>query len=195
MLKKIRTFVLPFYKKNDKAHQIDHADEVYETALKINKQFHLHQNMDDIALAVYLHDIFSNKNQRKLHHKLASDFVLQSKDDILKNISAERRRLIANAILEHRASFEGKYSSKLSELLAAADRGKPNLKKDLERSTKYHKGNTAEAIKHMKEKFGRYGYAKYPEVYKKFYEKELEKRYRDIDALSILKNNLKSNKG
>ncbi len=177
----IRNFVLSYYKTNDPAHQIGHADEVYQTAMEMNNKLHLWKNKEDIALAVYLHDIFSD--QRKTHHQLAHDFIMKSTDKIFDGVDLKRRQLIARAVLEHRASYEGEYGSKLSELVASADRGKPDLQKNIDRSTKYHNGNRDMAIKHVKEKFGRSGYAKYPKIYEDFYAQELEKRYREIDKM------------
>ncbi len=162
------------------AHQIDHADDVYNMAMKMNKKFHLWKNEEDVALAAYLHDIYAE--HRDTHHKMSHDFIMKSKDKILDGVSQSRRRDIAKAALEHRASYEGKYSSKLSELIASADRGKPNFKKDWERSTKYHKGNKESSLNHLDEKFGRGGYAKYPKVYEDFYAADLEKRRQQIDT-------------
>ncbi len=177
--KEVRAFYEPFYKDGDLAHQIDHADSVCELALEINKEC----DPKLVILTAYIHDIF-NATDRKNHNQLAYEYVLEAKDKFLKELSKEELLLVAHAVLEHRASFKGKFYSKLSEIISSADRGKPDIKEVVIRSMQFNGGNTQDVYKHLKEKYGSNGYAKYPQSYQNFFHKELEHFQNKIDTLT-----------
>ena len=101
---------------------------------------------------------------------------------------------MSSAIKEHRASYKGEYSSLLSEVLAAADRGAPDLNSTIIRSSKYYlerepnsdlKTIAENVYKHLLEKFSRTGYMKYNAIYSSFYKKEINNMYVAIDNLNI----------
>ncbi|MFA7115691.1 MAG: hypothetical protein WC140_00445 [Bacteroidales bacterium] len=200
--KSIRKFVLPFYLKNDLAHQIDHADQVCDLALKLNDTLSKISKQKEILviLAAYFHDIYAR--ERKVHNELSYKYVLDSKLDSANNIandqrnpisflSDEDRKKVAMACLEHRSSFNGTFYSSLSEIISSADRGFPDLVDTLERSkvfwiSKYGKDEieaNKQARIHMKEKYGFHGYANYPPLYRKYFKNELEKMQNQIDKL------------
>lgn len=184
----VRDYVIPFYAKNDKAHQIDHADEVCELALEIaNRIKYPHLNL--VRLAAYLHDIKLYKG-RKEHHTLSAIHVMSgSMDNVFGTTSINDRLKVSAACAEHRASYKGEFTSLLSEIISSADRGKPkgfeymwnrvmNSKETLESDDP-----EAAAIQHLKDKFGRNGYARYPNLYKLYFAKELEEQFNMIDSL------------
>ena len=67
---KVREFYKPFYDNGDKAHLIDHADDVCNLALEINREC----SEKLVILASYIHDIF-NATDRKKHNILAFEYV------------------------------------------------------------------------------------------------------------------------
>ena len=165
----VRKFYKHYYEENDDAHTIVHADNVCNLALNLNNNI----DIKLIILASYIHDIF-NEN-RKIHHELAYKYVLSTQDKFLKKLSSKELKLVAHAVLEHRASFKGEFYSILSEIISSADRGIPSLKNITIRSMQFNKAKADKASKHIIEKYGVNGYAKYPEIYKHYFKDELTK--------------------
>ena len=192
-----------FYKK-DSSHGLSHVEEVAKNALEINRKMILNLNEEYLVLAALFHDIYSDIN-RENHHALAADWFVEfmiEQDKYNENDILE----ISLAIKEHRASYNGEYSSLLSEVLAAADRGAPNLNSLIIRSSKYYlekepnkdlKIVAKDVYKHMLEKYSRTGYMKYNAIYSSFYGEEIYNMYIAVDDLNIDKvfNILIENKG
>ena len=185
---RMEALVIENYKLNDAGHQIDHAESVCDLGLAINTKLQLGLSERNIITAAYMHDIFANMNdkqQRSKHQELSYLAVLDTKwidntfidndDDIIN---------VALACREHRASFRGEYSSLLSELIASADRGFPNFRAYLKRGLLHHGvDNLDDAIDHLKKKYGRDGYAKYPELYAKYFKDELYELHDILDTV------------
>lgn len=189
---KLRNQYMNIYEQNDAAHRIDHIDEVYQNAIQINSVLKLGLDTGFIAIVVYVHDLFAV--HRHNHHELAAAHLLTTNEWYMTGISEHQRRILAAAVREHRASYTGAYTSILSEVLASADKGAPtNLLAMIERSFNYGRTKlalnptdaTIHAFKHMHEKFGRNGYAKYPAIYHAMYKTGLGKLWDKIDHLSI----------
>ncbi len=182
---KIREFFKVWYVSNDAAHQIEHADAVYDLALSLNKKMDYNLKEEHIALAAYAHDIRSDLEGRKYHNVLAHDMILERNSHIaaiFSDITDEDLHYIAKAVLEHRASYKGEYTSNLSLLISAADRGPIDYNIMYERSLKYNKGYHAGVLQHMKEKFGYGGYAKYPKFYEEMMCEEIKELKERIKA-------------
>jgi len=177
----VRDFYKPFYDKGDLAHKIDHANSVCDLALKLNSGKYKEEL---VILAAYLHDIFNAKD-RKNHHKLAFEYVLNKKDKFLQNLSTNDLNLVAHAILEHRGSFKGNFYSKLSEIISSADRGEPNLEKIIIRSLQFNKGNAKEVLAHIKNKYSYNGYGRYPKLYEEYFQKEIKIFKDKVENLTI----------
>lgn len=185
----IRDFVLSFYKENDLAHQIDHADDVCDLALKLNETLEVKEEVTLVIMAAYFHDIFAK--DREVHHELSYNYVSEMQNEILSDLSDEDRKKVAMACLEHRSSFHDTFYSPISEIITSADRGYPNLANNLERSKRFwiskHEANEASAERHardhMKEKYGANGYANYPLLYRRYFKRELEMMQQEIEDL------------
>ncbi len=175
----VREYYKSYYENSDEAHLIDHPDSVCDLALKINKEF----DETLVILSAYIHDIF-NKKDRKNHHKLAYEYVINSDDKYLKELSDQERKLIAHAVLEHRASFKGIYYSKLSEIISSADRGLPDFKHVIKRSIKFNNNNIDDVYKHIKEKYTTDGYAVFPDAYREIFSDELQRFQKLADELT-----------
>lgn len=181
-----------FYKK-DSSHGWSHVEDVAKNALEINRKMILNLNEEHLVLAALFHDIYSDTD-RENHHTLAAEWFVEfmiieqgkyNTIDILE---------MSLAIKEHRASYNGEYSSLLSEVLAAADRGAPDLNSLIGRSSKYYlekgpnrdlKTVAEDVYKHMLEKYSRTGYMKYNAIYSLFYGEEIYNMYLAIDDLNI----------
>lgn len=184
-----------YWKFNDLGHRADHFSDVYATALSIVSRLDIKNiKVEHICLVAYFHDLFSWS--RKNHHLLSKCFILTTDCRIVSDIchTPELRLLVANACAEHRASYTGEHSSVLSELMSSADRGMPgDVELKLQRAMDYRRATRSselsedqlmvESIQHQKDKFGRNGYARYPEMYKRAFAEELEEMYQRIEEL------------
>lgn len=179
---------------NDAAHQQSHFEEVYRTGYHINKKLGWHYDPKDIFFAAYFHDLFAWS--RINHHELSAHWF-ETTDHLLillhygNNLSG--RRLVTAGCREHRASFKGEFSNTFAELINSADRGMPgDASAMLFRAVQYREHHfpeqsedqrMAESIKHIKDKFGHNGYARYPNMYKRVFGEELELQRQAIDKL------------
>lgn len=125
-----------FYMLHDEVHNIYHVIDVTMRALCMNKKLNLNIPRDQIIIAGLAHDMFSVVN-REQHHVGAYNWVMRHRRSKRLFGYYKFRRIdystIAHAVLEHRASYRGKYTSLLSELISAADRDKPDLMVLIER--------------------------------------------------------------
>jgi len=200
-----RYMELAFYRVNDQAHQIDHADDVWREFCK------LATNMENVFkvdrriafYAVYMHDMFSG-DLRELHNIIAKDFILgiANADDeelgILKTFPKDDLKLIGDMVYYHRSSVtvpDGLSNTTMTyvNLIRVADKGAPIFSEWLARSLKYHKDSEdpiEEVREHFIEKFSEDGYAwkndpTYKELYKKEYkvfQKDLKKWLESIES-------------
>ena len=189
---KLKAFYTDIIEANDLSHRMDHMDSVYENAVHINQVLGLNVPETHIAIMAYCHDLFTL--YRDNHHLLGKEHLLTTNEWFMKGINDGDRKLIACAVGEHRASFDGEYTSIYSQLLASADRGKPLAVHDmLIRSFNYARSklkkeygeSVVHAISHVKEKFGSSGYTRYPKIYLLMYAQELKKRSVIIDKLIV----------
>lgn len=178
------------YALNDSAHREPHFENVYRCARHINNVSGAGYSLEILMLGAYLHDLFSY--HRDVHHELAATFVAKSSFKPLLELTPEERHALAAVVGEHRSSYRGDYTSRLSEVLAAADRGFPNVvakieraiqsRKDLypTRSATWHREN---AIATMKRKFGTDGTARFPSVYEEVFGDQYHAMRAAFDAL------------
>ena len=189
----LKELVRPYYDDNDAAHRMDHCEEVVSNIDYVCRSIAVTPYVHRLAtIAAYAHDVHSD--QRKNHHTLAGEWVLNQSEYLqdLFDIDEADVKTIAKACEEHRASYNGEYSNLVSEILSAADRGpvKP-LFVILRRSYAYATGKLGKtspdakvhAMEHMKDKFGRDGYAVRNEVWYKAYGRGLEDLYKEIDNI------------
>lgn len=205
--------VLAEYDLNDPAHLRQHAIDVVCHADEIIKHYHgeLEKYRKPIIIAALLHDIKCHVN-RDLHHilgALAVDEILERFDiavikpaDLFdltsspRNDGGYRRQTVESiklAVLEHRASWKTERSGVISEVVAAADRGKPDMYKYIRRAVLFRTAHVDEAslpftdemkrsvikesIDHMKEKYGvdGYVYKTLPTYTRRMYRKDLDR--------------------
>lgn len=179
------------YRKNDRGHRESHFQAVERVGGYINEKMGLGYDPKLIMLVAYLHDLFAWS--RPNHHLMAGLWVESSNHPVLEGLSLAEVKLVADACREHRASYEGQYSSEFSELMACADRGWPGKVSNMvNRAVGYRldRGCAREeallgAITHVKEKFGSSGYARYPGMYTRVFEKELARQRQVVDALIV----------
>ena len=173
------------------SHGMDHIKKVYDTAIYLNNKYNIGADIEEILLASLFHDMFDYKDRKK-HHQLAHDWIMSSMHPLITLGDKERQKRVAMAILEHRASHTGTYYSPLSELIASADRGKPNLVEVVTRAFQYqidkypnttHAEKVANVKQHLIDKFSQTGYAAYTNLYIKEYNVELYTMFEQIEKI------------
>lgn len=186
------------YKQNDAAHQPDHALVVMAEASDIIAHFpELEKWRKQIMLGCLFHDTHCHVD-RDMHHLLGAEHVREALAPHAQDYGLSRADiyLIAQAVLEHRASWKYPRINPVSNAVASADRGYPDLQKYIRRAVQYRYKRMAvinmntiidESIDHMVEKFGDGGYAweSYPTHAAKLHH----------DAITAVKEQLGSKKG
>lgn len=193
--KQLQHHLKPFYSKNDDAHQEPHFEEVFTTAKVLRNYLNLPYRDELLLATAYVHDIFTGED-RENHHTLSSDFVRERKLELLELVlTSEELWLLEYACLEHRASYEGGFTSRYSQLFNAADRGRPLGWKDLfDRSVAYRSTRDTnqviplykihrDVIDHLADKFSTKGYARYPDMYMRVFGDDLYLQQRHVDEL------------
>jgi hypothetical protein len=179
----------PAWELNDKAHRIEHFDNVFKCGMHINETLSLGYHPSLILLTAFFHDMFSWS--RFNHHQLSSEWIKTTDYHHIASQPPEARALIAIGCMEHRASRTEPFSCEFGELMSSADREMPGDALAMVQRAIYFRmarGMTCEeavgpAIQHIKEKFGHGGYARYPTMYQKVFSDELIAQRQMIAAL------------
>jgi hypothetical protein len=178
------------YALADKGHREDHFRAVEDCANCINEKLELELNPYLLMLGAWFHDLFAWS--RKNHHELIHEWINTTDYPIVVALPITDKIRLATACLEHRASWKHTHSNLLSEVLSAADRGYPttDMEEKLQRPIEYRlkQGATLEearegAILHLKEKYGKGGYARYNRVWMECFGDELAAMHDAIAAL------------
>ena len=187
--KYIEENVFPEYSKNEPAHNIEHIKYV------INRSFKFAATIPDInynivyTVAAY-HDIGHHINPKT--HELISAEMMYNDNNLKDFFTDEERKVIKEAIEDHRASSNHEPRSIYGKIVSTADRNN-TVESCLRRSYTYNKKlhpeyNDEQIFEdchfHLNDKFGENGYAKFF-----FKDEEYEKFLTDIRKLLADKNN------
>jgi hypothetical protein len=168
------------------SHGWNHIRDVIANARRMRRRELLRKEL----AAIMYHDSSLMTGGRDTH---AEDSAEIARKELAGLFKKEQLSDIVNAIAHHRASYEGARSSKLEDLVAAADRPVPDLDKQVARSWKYHEElgepedlRARNVASHLKEKYGHGGYAygNAPKLYLKTYGKELRDIMSKFDGLT-----------
>lgn len=166
--------VLPQYDANNVGgHGKEHIETVINRSFEIVKEFNLDVNKDMVYTIAAFHDIGYKENPDQ-HEEVSSEKFKQDKE-IAKFFNDEQIKVIAEAIVDHRASLEYEARSIYGKIVSSADR-ETSVENMLTRSILYqadkHKAEnpTIEQVieysyKKLSSKYGKGGYAKmyYPD--------------------------------
>ncbi len=166
--------VLPQYDANNVGgHGKEHIETVINRSFEIIKEFNLDVNKDMVYTIAAFHDIGYKENPDQ-HEEVSSEKFKQDKE-IAKFFNDEQIKVIAEAIVDHRASLEYEARSIYGKIVSSADR-ETSVENMLTRSILYqadkHKAEnpTIEQVieysyKKLSSKYGKGGYAKmyYPD--------------------------------
>lgn len=192
-----KKYILPEYDKNEKAHGKSHIIDVIERSIELSKNYDV--NLDMVYTIAMYHDIGHHIDAKK--HEIVSAEIFEKDENMKQFFNEEERKIIKEAIEDHRASAKTEPRSIYGKIISSADRGIPSIENGIEKSYWYHKKHkpncTEKEVKegiynHLKEKFGKNGYAKiyivdekYEKARKEFIdilenEKEFRKRIDEV---------------
>ena len=164
--KYIETRILPEYKKNDNGHSLEHIDYVLKRCFKFAEQF---GNIDCNILYTIasFHDI-AHHIDKKNHEKLSAE-IFYNNEEMKVFFSEEERKLIKEAIEDHRASSTAVPRSDYGKIISSADRSTDIddlLRRTHAYTLKHFPDCTKEemlkrAYEHTEQKYGKSGYAKH----------------------------------
>ena len=160
--------VLPLYDTNIGGHGRDHILTVIMRSFEIKKEFKLKLKDKLILIIAAYHDIGYKKDPDN-HEQVSSEMFLEDKE-IQKFLETDEIKIVAEAIVDHRASLEYEARSEYGKLVSSADR-ETSVENMLKRSFLYQadkhaaENPTIEQIieysfKKLTKKFGKDGYAK-----------------------------------
>ena len=161
----INNNIIPLYKDNDASHSISHVNDVIKNSLQLGKKYNLREDLLYIISAY--HDV-GVRQDRDAHEVISAEFFYKDKfwEDIL---SKKERKLIYDAIIDHRASSRKVPRSIYGRIVATADRQFDSFESAVKRTYLYliSKFNniTMNEIYELiyndfNNRYGKYGYVK-----------------------------------
>ncbi len=196
LLNYIEKNIFPEYSKNEKGHGIEHILYVIDRSMKLGMEYNLDLNIV-YTIAAY-HDI-GHHIDPKNHEKLSAQ-IFYNDDFLKKYFNEEQRKIIKEAIEDHRSSLKSEPRTIYGVIITSADKSisvKDIIKRTISYSIEHYSHYTYEqqlerAISHLIEKFGESGYAKKyikDEKYEKFLE-ELRSLLKDKEKFKDIYDNI-----
>ncbi len=185
----IETEILPRYAEDRSGHGKAHIEYVIRRSLQFAEKIG-NLNTDMVYTIAAFHDL-GHPIDKANHEKLSKELFLQ--DEAMKTFfTKEQRKIVGEAIEDHRASLEGNPRSVYGKIVSTADRS-TNLNEFLRRTHAYsvkHEPHltfaqhTERAYAHMQEKYGTAGYAKsyFPDAEYEAFKMQIEHLLKDKDA-------------
>ncbi len=179
----VESKIFPMYQKNDSGHGMDHINYVIKRSLEFASQFD-EINLDMVYVIASFHDLAHHLD--KDHHEILSAKLFDEQEELKQFFTEEQRKIIKEAIEDHRASFKQEPRSCYGKIISSADRN-TNLVtvfKRVHAYTQKHYPNLSleemitRAYDHVTKKFGTHGYAK---TY--CYDESFEKMKKEVAAL------------
>ena len=177
--KYIEKSVLPLYDTNIAGHGREHIEFVIERSFELAREFDLDVDLNMVYVIAAFHDIGYKEDPD--NHEEVSSRIFREDEVMPKYFTAEQIDIMADAIVDHRASLEYEARSVYGKLVSSADR-EISVHNVLKRSILFqaakHKDENPSleqvidySYKKLSSKYGKGGYAKmyYPdEKYKNY---------------------------
>ena len=160
--------VLVLYDNNIGGHGIDHIHSVINRSFELIEEFNLDVDLNMVYVIAAFHDIGYKTNPDE-HEEVSSNMFRNNED--MKNFFDEKQiNIIAEAIIDHRASLEYEARSIYGKIVSSADR-EISVENMLERSILFQSDKHKEenptimqiidySYKKLSSKYGKGGYAK-----------------------------------
>ena len=161
----VESEIFPLYNRNEKGHGIEHIKTVIERSLKLAKNYDV--DIDMVYTIASYHDLGHYIDRKK--HEIISAEIFMEDDNIKKWFTDEQRKIIKEAIEDHRASSDHTPRSIYGMIVSTADRTIVDIDDTIKRSYLYGKRNyigiseeeqIERIFNHLTEKYGENGYAK-----------------------------------
>ena len=174
------------YKKNESGHGIEHIKYVIQRSLEFSKKLE-NINKEMVYVIAAYHDIGHHID--KDNHEKVSAEILKNDKKIQIFFTQEQINIMKEAIEDHRASNKTEPRSIYGKIVSSADRN-TSVKETLKRAYSYNKKHYAnlkeeeiieESYKHLKNKYGKNGYAK-EKMY--FEDKDYNKYLKEMDEIT-----------
>lgn len=183
LMEYIENNILPIYEKNDSGHRIEHIQYVIRRSFDFAKQF---ENIDlnMVYVIAAFHDLAHHID--KDNHEVLSAKLFYENEVMKEFFTDEQRKIIKEAIEDHRASLEYEPRSNYGKIISSADRNVDiisSLRRTHAYTTKHYPDLDLEqminrAYKYISKKFGIDGYAK-----SYCYDKEFEEFKKCVEEL------------
>ena len=180
--------IMKQYKDNNYGgHGWEHIQDVINRSFELKDKFNLDINPNMVYVIAAYHDIGYRQDPDN-HEKVSSEMFLENKE-MKKYFSDEERNIIAEAIVDHRASLEYEARSIYGKLVSSADRAidvKNMLRRSIAFQAEKHKSENPSieevieySFKKLSSKYGNGGYAKmyYEDDKYKDYIKQMNKLF------------------
>ena len=157
--------IFQFYNKNEEGHGLKHIKTVVERSLKFAKDYDA--NIDMVYTIAAYHDLGHHIDRKR--HEIISAQIFIEDENMKKWFSDEQRKIIKDAIEDHRASSNHEPRSIYGKIVSTADRAILDFETPIKRTYLYglahfpnlsNEEHVEEVYNHLKQKFGRNGYAK-----------------------------------
>lgn len=166
--KYIEEKILTLYDDNIGGHGINHINSVISRSLELVDEFNLEVDLNMVYVIAAFHDIGYKINSDE-HEKISSD-MFKSNEEMKSFFDAKQINIIAEAIIDHRASLEYEPRSIYGKIISSADR-EISVENMLERSILFQSDKHKEenptimqiidySYKKLSSKYGKDGYAK-----------------------------------
>lgn len=169
LIKYVESNIMPQYINNNYGgHGWEHIQDVINRSFELMKKFNLDINPNMVYVISAYHDIGYRQDPDN-HEQVSSEMFLQDKN-IHKFFNEEEIKIIAEAIVDHRASLEYEARSVYGKLVSSADRAidvDNMLKRSIAFQSEKHKAENPSvqdiieySYKKLSSKYGSDGYAK-----------------------------------
>lgn len=166
--KYIEKSVLPLYDTNIAGHGREHIEFVIERSFELVREFDLDVDLNMVYVIAAFHDIGYKEDPD--NHEEVSSRIFKEDEVMPKYFTAEQIDIMADAIVDHRASLEYEARSVYGKLVSSADR-EISVHNMLKRSILFqaakHKDENPSleqvidySYKKLSSKYGKGGYAK-----------------------------------
>ena len=200
----VNKIMIKYKDNNYGGHGWEHIQDVIMRSFELIKKFNLEVNPDLVYTIAAYHDIGYRQDPDN-HEQVSSEIFMQ--DEMMKEFfNDEERTIIAEAIVDHRASLEYEARSIYGKIVSSADRAIDvdiMLKRSIAFQAEKHKSEnpTIEQVieysfKKLSSKYGNGGYAKmyFPDDKYKNYLEKMNKLFTDKNEfikaeLDLISNN------
>lgn len=161
----IENEIFPLYNRNEEGHGINHIKTVIKRSLELAKDYDV--NLDMVYTIAAYHDLGHYIDRTK--HEIISAELFMKDEKMQQWFTDEQRKIMKEAIEDHRASSNHEPRSIYGKIVSTADRTIVDIDNTIKRSYSYGKRHYVglsedeqieRVYQHLTEKYGKNGYAK-----------------------------------